>query len=64
LIAWHIDRGRFGEIDLDGLNAVLAVHSPGHMVEVKWKVAIDVDELARPSTDDRKWNERPTAEPD
>jgi hypothetical protein len=46
LIAWHIDQGRFGEVDLDGLNAVLAVHSPGHMLEGKWKVALYVDERA------------------
>jgi hypothetical protein len=30
LIAWHIDQGSFGEIDLEGLNAVLAAYSPGH----------------------------------
>ena len=46
LISWHIDQGRFGEVDLDGLNAVLAVHSPGHMLEGKWKVALYVDERA------------------
>src|SRR6202007_3236540 len=46
LIAWHIDRGQFGEIGLDGLNAVLAIHSPGHMLEGKWKVALYVDERA------------------
>jgi len=46
LLAWHIDQGRFGQIDLDGLNAVLAVHSPGHMMETKWKVAFYVDERA------------------
>ena len=46
LLAWHIDQGRFGQIDLDGLNAVLAVHSPGHMMETKWKVALYVDERA------------------
>jgi hypothetical protein len=46
LIAWHIDQGNFGEIDLKGLNAVLAVHSPGHMLQVKWKVALYVDEQA------------------
>ena len=34
LIAWHIDQGSFGEIDLEGLNAVLAAHSPGHMLQV------------------------------
>src|SRR5438132_5468005 len=26
LVAWHIEQGRFGEVDLDGLNAVLAAH--------------------------------------
>jgi hypothetical protein len=46
LIAWHIDQGSFGETDLDGLNAVLAAHSPGHMLEGKWKVALYVDERA------------------
>ena len=47
LVAWHIEQGRFGQIDLDGLNALLAVYSPaGHMLEVKWKVALYVDERA------------------
>jgi hypothetical protein len=44
LIAWHIDQGRFGEINLDGFNAALAAYAPGHMLEVKWKVALYVDE--------------------
>jgi hypothetical protein len=52
LLAWHIDQGRFGPIDLDGLNAVLAVHSPGHMLEGKWKVALYVDERANQSQQD------------
>jgi len=52
LVAWHIDQGRFGQIDLDGLNAVLAVHSPGPMLEVKWKVALYVDERANQSQRD------------
>src|SRR5262245_28215259 len=47
LVAWHIEQGRFGQIDLDGLNSVLAVYSPdGHMLDVKWKVALYVDERA------------------
>ena len=46
LLTWHIDHGSFGEIVLDGLNAVLAAHSPGHMLQVKWKVALYVDERA------------------
>jgi hypothetical protein len=52
LIAWHINQGRFGEIELDGFNAVLVVHSPGHMLEVKWKVALYVDELANQGQQD------------
>ena len=46
MLTWHIDHGSFGEIVLDGLNAVLAAHSPGHMLQVKWKVALYVDERA------------------
>jgi hypothetical protein len=52
LLAWHIDQGRFGEIDLDGLNAALAANSPGHMLEGKWKVALYVDERANQSQQD------------
>jgi hypothetical protein len=44
LVAWHIDKGHFGNVNLDGLNIAIAVHSPGHMLEVKWNVAIYVDE--------------------
>ncbi|HZP44397.1 MAG TPA: DUF1326 domain-containing protein [Candidatus Binataceae bacterium] len=46
LVAWHIDEGRFAQISLDGLNVVLAVHSPGHMAEVKWRAALYLDESA------------------
>src|SRR5690242_7824232 len=46
LIAWHIDKGNFGSTNLDGLNTALAAHSPGHMLQVKWKVALYLDERA------------------
>ena len=46
LLAWHIDQGRFDEINLDGFNTALAAYAPGHMQEVKWKVALYVDERA------------------
>lgn len=46
LIAWHVDKGRFGDAVLDGLNAVLAGYSPGHMLKGGWKVALYVDERA------------------
>src|SRR5258705_2502693 len=44
LLAWHIDQGRFGEVNLDEFNTALAVYAHGHMLEVKWKVAFYVDE--------------------
>jgi hypothetical protein len=48
LIAWHIDQGAFGGTPLDGLNVVLAVHSPGHMLKTKWQVALYLDQRATP----------------
>jgi hypothetical protein len=44
LIAWHIDNGSYGELSLDGLNVVMAVYSPGHMLETPWQVALYLDE--------------------
>jgi hypothetical protein len=52
LLAWHIDQGRLGQTDLNGLNAALAAYSPGHMMEVKWRVALYVDEKANQSQQD------------
>jgi hypothetical protein len=46
LVAWHIDRGAFEGVKLDGLNVALAVHSPGHMAREKWDVAVYLDERA------------------
>ncbi len=46
LIAWHIEQGKYGDIALDGLNAALAVHAPGTMVETKWTAAAYFDERA------------------
>jgi len=46
LVAWHIDKGYFQNVNLDGLNIALAVHAPGHMLEVKWSAAAFVDDRA------------------
>ncbi len=46
LVAWHINKGKFGDVALDGLNVALAVHAPGTMVQTKWKVAAYFDEKA------------------
>lgn len=46
LVAWHIDKGSFDRVTLDGLNVALAVHSPGHMAKTKWDAAVYLDARA------------------
>jgi hypothetical protein len=46
LIAWHIDQGKDGDVDLSGLNVAMAIHSPGHMMITKWRAALYLDERA------------------
>ena len=46
-MAFHVDQGRYGEVPLDGLNAVVVARSPGGpMGEGNWTVAAYVDERA------------------
>lgn len=52
LVAWHIKQGKFGEVALDGLNVALAVHTPGHMLQTKWKAAAYFDENASQAQND------------
>lgn len=44
LIGWHVEKGHHDNVQLDGLNFALAVHSPGHMVETPWRAAAYADE--------------------
>jgi len=46
IVAWHIENGSFGSTSLNGFNVVLLAHSPGHMMQTKWKVALYLDERA------------------
>ncbi|MBI5039906.1 MAG: DUF1326 domain-containing protein [Gammaproteobacteria bacterium] len=46
LIGWHVDHGSFDGTPLDGFNAALFAHSPGHMLQTKWRVVLYVDERA------------------
>jgi len=52
LVGWHIENGNFSNTNLDGLNVALAAYAPGHMLEVKWKAAVYVDEKATASQND------------
>ena len=43
---WHINTGSFGNVTLNGLNVALSLHSPGHMLEVKWRAGLYLDSSA------------------
>jgi hypothetical protein len=47
---FHIDRGRYDQVTLDGLNVAVMAHTPGPMGEGNWSVAAYIDERA----DDRQ----------
>ena len=46
LVAWHVDEGEDGGVDLADLNVAMAIHSPGHMMQTKWRAALYLDERA------------------
>ena len=46
LLAWHVISGNKDGVDLSGLNAVMAVHSPQRMTDGGWRVALYLDDRA------------------
>lgn len=46
LVAWHVDRGHYGKVSLDGLNVAFAIFTPGNMANKDWKAAIYLDDKA------------------
>ncbi len=46
LMAFHLNDGKFGATSLAGLNVLLAIHTPGPMVEGNWTAAPYLDERA------------------
>src|SRR5579864_7433235 len=45
-LVFHVDRGRYGSLSLDGLNVALVAHTPGAMADGNWTVAAYIDERA------------------
>ena len=46
-IAWHIDKGNYGPLQLNGLNVAGIFYAPGNMVKgPKWKAALYLDQSA------------------
>lgn len=46
LLAWHVTKGHKDDVDLSGLNAVMAVRAPKRMTDGGWKVAVYLDDRA------------------
>ncbi len=44
VIGFHVSRGRFASVDLAGLNAAVAIYSPGKMADGNWTLAAYIDE--------------------
>ncbi|MBZ9815648.1 MULTISPECIES: DUF1326 domain-containing protein [unclassified Mesorhizobium] len=49
-LVFHIDKGSFGDVRLDGLNVAMVAHTPGPMAEGNWTAAAYIDDHA----DDRQ----------
>ncbi len=47
-LAWHVTEGDKDGVDLSGLNAALAVHTPKQMTDGNWTVALYLDDQASP----------------
>jgi hypothetical protein len=45
-LAFHIDKGSYGTVALDGLNLALIAHTPGPMADGNWTIAIYIDQRA------------------
>lgn len=43
-MGFHVDRGSFEDVNLDGRNFVVIGHTPGNMGEGNWKVGLLVDD--------------------
>ena len=46
VLAFHIDRGKYSDVSLDGLNVTLIAHTPGPMANGNWTVAVYIDQRA------------------
>ncbi|MGH7905177.1 MAG: DUF1326 domain-containing protein [Candidatus Binataceae bacterium] len=46
VLAFHIGRGGYGQADLTGLNAAMALYTPGPMGQGNWRMALYLDSRA------------------
>jgi hypothetical protein len=46
IVGWHIDRGQYADIALDGLNVAVGVYTPGNMAAKDWSAVLYLDDRA------------------
>jgi len=46
LIGWHIAKGNYGDLSLDGLTVLRAIYTPGAMMDTEWTAALYLDSNA------------------
>ena len=56
IVAYGIERGHIGDLDVSGLNLVLVCHIPGNVLAGDWKVVALVDERGTPEQRDALLN--------
>ena len=44
VLAWHVDNGTIGNVDVSGRTLVILTHIPGNILEGNWKVVVYVDD--------------------
>ena len=47
-LAFHVERGQYGGVSLDGLNFVVVARTPGPMIQGNWDVGLITDQRAQP----------------
>jgi hypothetical protein len=45
-LVFHVDKGSYGEVSIDGLNVAVIGHTPGPMADGNWTLAAYIDERA------------------
>ena len=55
-LIFHINKGTYGSVSLDGLNVAMIAHAPGPMADGNWTVAAYIDERANDQqTEAARW---------
>lgn len=52
IVAWHVDKGRVGDVEVSGRTVALLVRIPGNVLKGNWKAAVYLDAATTPKQED------------